>query len=66
MVQAWPNVVDEVIAQSTQALAVREQSLWVRVEVPALRTQLAMMRGQLVQKLNATVGSTIIYDIKLV
>ena len=66
LVQAWPNVVDEVIAQSTQALAVREQSLWVRVEVPALRTQLAMMRGQLVQKLNAIVGSIIIYDINLV
>ena len=66
LVQAWPNVVDEVIAQSTQALAVREQSLWVRVEIPALRTQLTMMRAQLVQRLNATVGSILIYDIKFI
>ena len=64
LVQAWPTVVDETVATATQALEVRNQTLWVRVEIPALRTQLSMMRAQLVQQLNAAVGSIIIYDIK--
>ncbi len=64
LVQAWPTVVDETIATATQALEVRNQTLWVRVEIPALRTQLSMMRAQLVQQLNAAVESIIIYDIK--
>lgn len=64
LVQAWPIVVDETIATATQALEVRNQTLWVRVEIPALRTQLSMMRAQLVQQLNAAVESIIIYDIK--
>ena len=45
LVQAWSTVVDETTARATQALEVREQSLWVRVEIPALRTQLTMMRA---------------------
>ena len=60
LVQAWPTVVDKTIA----TLEVRNQTLWVRVEIPALRTQLSMMRAQLVQQLNAAVESIIIYDIK--
>lgn len=64
LVQVWPTVVDETIATATQALEVRNQTLWVRVEIPALRTQLSMMRAQLVQQLNAAVESIIIYDIK--
>lgn len=64
LVQAWSTVVDETIATATQALEVRNQTLWVRVEIPALRTQLSMMRAQLVQQLNAAVESIIIYDIK--
>ena len=43
LVQAWSTVVDETTARATQALEVREQSLWVRVEIPALRTQLTMI-----------------------
>lgn len=66
LVQAWSTVVDETTARATQALEVREQSLWVRVEIPDLRTQLTMMRAQLVQRLNAAVGSILIYDIKFI
>lgn len=66
LVQAWPSVVDENTARHTQALEIRNQTLWVRVEIPALRTQLSMMRQQLVQQLNAAVGSVLIYDIKWV
>lgn len=42
----------------------REQALWIEVRTPALRTQLSMMRQQLVRRLNDIVGSTVIYDLK--
>jgi len=38
--------------------------LWVEVRTPVLRTQLSMMRQQLVRRLNELVGSTVIYDIR--
>lgn len=66
LVQAWPEVVGKDIALHSQALEVRNQTLWVHVELPALRTQLSMMRQQLIQQLNAAVKATLIYDIRWV
>ena len=52
------------IAPHTTARFVRDQALWVEVRTPVLRTQLSMMRQQLVRRLNELVGSTVIYDIR--
>lgn len=64
VVQAWPKVVGESVAARTTARFVREQALWVQVHSPSLRTQLSMMRQQLVRRLNEAVGSVVIYDLK--
>ena len=64
VVQSWPSAVGETIALHTTARFVREQALWIEVRTPALRTQLSMMRQQLVRRLNDIVGSTVIYDLK--
>lgn len=66
LVQLWPSVVGEQIAQYTEAIEVREQALWVRVHAPALRSQLMMMRQQLVRQLNEAVQHTLIYDLKMI
>lgn len=63
-VQSWPQAAGSAIAAHTTACFVREQALWIEVRTPALRTQLSMMRQQLVRRLNDIVGSTIIYDLK--
>ena len=60
-VQAWPQAAG---SAHTTARFVREQALWIEVRTPALRTQLSMMRQQLVRRLNDIVGSTVIYDLK--
>ena len=60
----WPAAVGETIAPHTTARFVRDQALWVEVRTPVLRTQLSMMRQQLVRRLNELVGSTVIYDIR--
>ena len=64
VVQSWPTAVGETIASHTTARFVRDQALWVEVRTPVLRTQLSMMRQQLVRRLNELVGSTVIYDIR--
>ena len=64
LVQQGAEVVGESVAVRTHARFVRDQTLWVRVDTPALRTQLSMMRQQIVRKLNERVGSTVIYDLK--
>lgn len=66
IVEAWPSVVAPEIAAHTQALKVEAQALWVRVELPTLRTQLSMQKQSLVRTLNAEVGSNIIFDLKFV
>lgn len=65
LVQQWPAIVGPTIAQHTEALCVKDQALWIRVHTPALRSQLLMMRQQLVRQLNAAIGSTLIYDLRL-
>ena len=64
VVQSWPTAVGATIAPHTTARFVRDQALWVEVRTPVLRTQLSMMRQQLVRRLNELVGSTVIYDIR--
>lgn len=60
---AWPTVVGEGVASRTTVERIYDQKLWVRVHTPALRTQLQMMRQQLVRQLNAQVGCQLIYDV---
>lgn len=66
MTQAWKKVAGREFASHTEAIGVKEQKLWVHIKTPALRTQLSMMRQELIRKLNTNIGSTLIYDIKFV
>lgn len=63
LMEAWPTVVGGNIAHRSTVVRIYDQKLWVKVDTPALRTQLQMMRQQLVQRLNAQVGSQLIYDV---
>lgn len=66
LLQLWPQIVGEPMAPHTEALHIKEQALWIKVHSPALRSQLLMMRQQLVRKLNEAVGCTLIYDLRIV
>ncbi len=64
LVEAWPEVMGEMIAGYTQEAYIRNQTLYVRLTSPALRADLAMMRPEIVKKLNAAVGSQVIVEIR--
>ena len=64
LVDAWPEVMGEMIAGYTQEVFIKNQTLHVRLTNPALRADLSMMRPEIVKKLNTTVGSQVIVDIR--
>ncbi len=64
LIASWPVVAGEVIARYTRELSISNQTLIVRLRMPALRTELSMRRQELVYKLNSYVGAQVIADIR--
>ena len=64
LIESWPVVAGEAIARYTTSLRIQNQTLFVRLSVPALRADLSMRRQEFVQRLNAHVGSQVIADIR--
>lgn len=64
LVEAWPEVAGPVVARYTLNIYIYNQTLFVRLSNPALRSDLSMMRGELVKKLNDVVGEQVITDIR--
>ncbi len=64
LVEAWPLVAGEAIARYTTQVTIYNQTLYVKISVPALRQNLSMQRQELVKKLNDYVHSQIITDIR--
>lgn len=64
LVDSWPEVAGPVIARYTLNTYIYNQTLYVRLSNPSLRSDLSMMRQELVKKLNAKVGEHVITDIR--
>ena len=64
LVASWDTVVGPTISRYTGDKFIKNQTLFVKINNPALRQDLSMMRQKLVQRLNSQVGSFIISDIK--
>ena len=64
LIDAWPAVAGEMVPRYTQNAVIRNQTLYVHLSSPALRAELSMRRQELVQQLNAKVGSQVIADIR--
>lgn len=65
IISAWDVVVGPTIAAYTREKFIRNQTLFVKIENPALRGDLSMMKSQLVRRLNSAVGSMIIADLRI-
>lgn len=64
IIQAWPEVVGEKIAQYTKELYIKNNTLQIRVTSPALRQNLSMNQKVLTAKLNAHVNYQVITGIR--
>ena len=65
LIDSWETVTGRIVASYTTEKFIQNQTLYVKIVNPALRQDLAMMRQQLVKRLNEQVGSFIISDIKV-
>ena len=65
LIDSWETVTGRIVARYTTEKFIQNQTLYVNIVNPALRQDLAMMRQQLVKRLNEQVGSFIISDIKV-
>lgn len=65
LIDSWETVGGDTVAQYTTEKFIKNQTLFVKITNPALRQDLGMMRSQLVKRLNETVSSLIITDIRL-
>ena len=64
LIDAWPAVMGEAITSYTENLFIRNQTLFVHLTVPALRSDLSMQRREIVRRLNEHVGEQVIADIR--
>ena len=64
LIEAWPTVAGDAIARYTTDVRIYNQTLYVSLQVPALRADLSMRRQEFVARLNAHVGSQVISDIR--
>lgn len=65
LIDSWETVTGRIVARYTTEKFIQNQTLYVKIVNPALRQDLAMMRQQLVKRLNEQVGSFIISDVKV-
>lgn len=64
LIDSWPKVVGETVNRYTGERFIKNQTLFVKILNPALRSNLSMMRSRLVKNLNVEVGGNVIADIK--
>jgi len=63
IVQAWPEVMGEVIGRYTRQVFVKDGKLQVQLTSPSLRQNLMMEHKRIAQKLNDHVGTYVISDV---
>ena len=56
LIEAWDGVVGELIAKYTTEKYIRNQDLCVHIENPARRSEVSMIKTELIRKLNNAVG----------
>lgn len=64
LIDSWSEVMGQLIANYTDDLYIRNQTLFVKLKNPALRSELSLQRQDIVRRLNNHVGSQVIADVR--
>ncbi|MDP6457434.1 MAG: DUF721 domain-containing protein [Candidatus Marinimicrobia bacterium] len=62
----WEKVVGKAVAENTTPEEVKHGTLIVKVSTPVWRNELAMRKGEILEKLNDTLGKKVIRDLRLI
>lgn len=61
----WDSVVGDFVARNTVEKTIRNQTLYVRIPNPALRSELSMRKTEIINALNAKVSARVICDLRI-
>lgn len=62
IVKAWPDIIGLAIANRTQQIYIRDKKLFVKVESAVIKNELAMMRRQIIGRVNEYVGHVVVEE----
>ena len=65
LIDAWDEVTGATVVRYTREKFIKNQTLFVKINNPALRQDLNMMRTQLVKRLNDAVKSMVITEVRI-
>jgi len=63
VIHSWEKVVGEMIARHTKNLYIKDGKLFVKIDSPALKNELAYSSSLIIEKLNAEAGSKVMEEI---
>jgi hypothetical protein len=63
LIQAWPEVMGEYIAQHTDNIFIKNQTLHVHITSPAIKQNLLLEHRAIAQRLNRKINAQVIEDI---
>lgn len=62
IVSVWPEIIGKAIANRTQKIYIYDKKLFVKVESAVIKNELAMMRRQIIGRVNEHVGHVVIEE----
>lgn len=65
LIDSWEIIVGPLVARYTGEKYIKDQRLCVKINNPALRQDLTMMRSKLIKRLNTQAGAWLITEIRL-
>ena len=65
LIESWETIVGPLVARYTGEKYIKNQTLCVKINNPALRQDLTMMRSKLIKQLNTQAGAWLISEIRL-
>lgn len=63
IISNWEMLLGEGIAKSTSNIYIKNKTLFVHIDSPVIRHELFMMRSKILDALNKSVGSQVIFNI---
>lgn len=62
VITAWPEIIGKAIANRTEKIYIRDKKLYVYVESAVIKNELAIMRRQIIGRVNEYVGHVMVEE----
>jgi predicted nucleic acid-binding Zn ribbon protein len=59
----WPQLVGKSVANRTKELFIHDKKLFLRIESSVIKNELAMIRAQIIEKINTEAKTELVNDI---